>query len=89
MLSAVQGDDFELKLKLTGDQIPQDVYVEDGVNSFKLEKESIVKFNYSFKNLQKDKKIRFVAGDFSSDTYQIDVKEKPSLLKFSVFLNYP
>lgn len=88
-LSAVQGNDFELRVKLTGDQIPQDLYLEDGVNTFKLEKESISRFNYTFKNLQKGKNIRLTTGEFNSQTYHLKVKQKPSLLKFDVHLNYP
>ena len=88
-LSAVQGSDFELKVKLTGNEIPQDLYLEDGVNTFKLEKESIIRFNYTFKNLQSSKKIRLTAGEFSSGDYELSVKRKPSLLKFTVDLDYP
>ena len=88
-LTAVQGNDFVLRLKLVGDQIPHEVYVEDGINSFKLKNESIIKFSYTFKNVQDAKKIRFIAGGFSSDTYQINIKAKPSVLRFKVHLNYP
>lgn len=88
-LEAVQGDDFILRVKMTGDQIPQDIYIEDGVNTFKLDKKDIINFSYSFKNLQKSKKFRLLSGDFSSDEYQLQVKNKPSLLSYSVQLIYP
>ena len=88
-LSSVQGDDFELQIKMTGNEIPQDIYLEDGANTFKLEKENIIRFNYTFRNLQNTKKIRLIAGEFSSDTYTIDVKRKPTLLNFDLILDYP
>jgi hypothetical protein len=88
-LSSVQGDDFELQIKMTGNEIPQDIYLEDGANTFKLEKENIIRFNHTFRNLQNTKKIRLIAGEFSSDTYTIDVKRKPTLLNFDVTLDYP
>ncbi|HUH32993.1 MAG TPA: hypothetical protein VLZ28_03515, partial [Daejeonella sp.] len=88
-LSVVQGNDFELKVKLEGDEIPQDLYIEDGVNSYKLEKESVVRFSYTFKNIQKDKKIRLTSGEFASSVYALTVKKKPSLIRFDVYLNYP
>lgn len=88
-LSSVQGDDFELQIKMTGNEIPQDIYLEDGANTFKLEKENIIRFNYTFRNLQNTKKIRLTAGEFSSNTYIIDVKRRPTLLNFDVVLNYP
>jgi hypothetical protein len=88
-MEAVQGDDFILKVKMTGNQIPQDIYIEDGVNTFKLDKRDIINFSYSFKNLQKSKKFRLLAGEFSSDEYQLQVKNKPALLGYSVQLIYP
>ncbi|MEJ6981190.1 DUF4175 family protein [Pedobacter sp. P351] len=88
-LSSVQGDDFELKIKMNGNEIPQDIYLEDGANTFKLEKENIIRFNYTFRNIQNTKKIRLVAGEFSSDTYTIAVKRRPTLLNFDVMLDYP
>ncbi len=88
-LTAVSGDDFKLEIKLIGNEIPQEVYLEDGVNTFKLDKESIVRFNYVFKNLQKDKIIHFSAGEYSSPSYTIDVKRRPEITNFDVKLNYP
>ena len=57
-LSAVQGSDYTLMVKLTGDEIPSEIYLEDGVNTFKLNRENTIRFNYTFKNLQKNKNIR-------------------------------
>lgn len=88
-LEAVQGDDFTLRVKMTGNEIPQDIYIEDGVNTFKLDKKDIINFSYNFKNLQKDKEFRLVAGEFSSDEYQLMVKNKPALLSYQVQLIYP
>lgn len=88
-LSAIQGDDYELQVKLTGNEIPNEVYLEDGLNTFKLKKESVIRFNYTFKNLQQAKKIQLTGGGFASPVYIIDVKRKPMLLNFDVELDYP
>jgi len=88
-LSAVQGDDYTLMVKLTGNEVPSELYLEDGANTFKLEKENTVRFNYTFKNLQKSKQIRLTGAGFGSETYVLEVKEKPTLLNFDVFLEYP
>ncbi len=74
-LSAVQGDDYTLKVKITGNEIPAEIYLEDGANTFK--------------NLQKSKTIRLTGGEFSSEDYVLKVKERPTLLNFDVFLEYP
>jgi len=88
-LSVVQGDDLELKVKIIGKEIPQDIYLEDGVNTFKLEKENILSFHYTFRNIQETKNIYLTAGEFSSDHYTIKVRKNPSLLSFDVHLEYP
>ena len=88
-LSAVQGNDFTLMVKLSGDEIPSEIYLEDGLNTFRLNRENIIRFNYTFKNLQKSKHLRLRAGEFSSEDYLLEVKAKPTLLNFDVFLEYP
>lgn len=84
-----QGDDLTLNLKITGDQVPEEVYLVDGLNTFKLNKKDIINFSYDFKNLQKNKKIRFQADEFFSDEFEIKVKKKPALLSYQVELTYP
>ena len=88
-LNITQGDDLTIKVKLTGDEFPQDIYLEDGINSYKLEKQDISHFSYTFKNVQKDKAIRFTGGGFNSASHTISVKPRPSLLNLSATLVYP
>lgn len=88
-LTVVQGDDLKIRLKLTGEEIPQDIYIEDGPNSYKLDKENIIRFNYTFRNIQNDKRIRFVANGYYSEPLFIDVKQRPSLINSEILLTYP
>lgn len=88
-LSAVQGEDMKIELKLEGDKFPADVYIETGNNTFKLDKENISHFQYQFSNLQKNTVFRFTGNGFSSQPYEIKVNLKPSLLHFDAALNYP
>jgi hypothetical protein len=88
-LSAVQGQDLKLDVKLTGDKLPGDIYVETGNTTFKLDKESISKFHYTFNNLQKSVTFRLSGNGFSSVPYQIKVGLKPVLLHFDAELTYP
>ncbi len=88
-LSVVQGSDFTLLVKLTGNEIPAEIYLEDGLNTFKLDKENVIRFKYTFKNLQKSKRIVLKASEFRSEDYVLEVKAKPSLLDFYVLIEYP
>ncbi|WP_316802394.1 DUF4175 family protein [Pedobacter nototheniae] len=88
-LTVTQGDDLVLNLKLSGNELPQEIYVEDGKNTYKLEKININQFNYLIKNIQNDKKLVFKGGGFSSSTFSIAVKPRPELLNVTATLNYP
>lgn len=88
-LTATQGDDLIINLKLDGDNFPAEIYVEDGKNTYKLEKEGISKFNYALKNIQEDKKLIFKGGGFSSSFFTVTVKPRPELLSTTATLSYP
>jgi hypothetical protein len=88
-LSVVQGDDLKLNLKLDGDKLPADVYVETANNTFKLDKENISKFHYLFSNLQQNTVFKLTANGFTSVPYEIKVNLRPALLHFDAQLNYP
>jgi len=87
--SALQGEDFTVHLKLIGNEVPDAVYLEDGVNTFKIEKENTVNFKHTFKNIQKTKAIRFKGGDFISEPFIIEVRQRPTLTAAQVDLIFP
>jgi hypothetical protein len=88
-LSALQGDNLKLDLKLEGNNLPADVYIETGDNTFKLDKENPASFGYLFANLQQNTFFKFSANGFTSKQYEIKVSLRPALLHFDVALNYP
>lgn len=88
-LEALQNEDFQLELKMSGQEIPQDIYLVDEESTYKLTKSSIIQFSYAFKNLQKTKHFHFVADGFSSKEYELKVVPKPGILDFEVQLDYP
>src|SRR6185312_6563390 len=84
-----QGDDLKLDVKLDGNKLPADVYVETTNNTFKLDKETISRFHYLFTNLQQNTFFKLTGNGFTSATYEIKVNLRPSLLHFDVDLIYP
>lgn len=88
-MSAVQGQDLKLDLKLTGNQLPHDVYIEMAGAEFKLDKENVTRFHYLFSNLQQNTTFRLTGNGFVSQPYEIKVNLRPSLLHFDVELKYP
>ena len=88
-LETVAQQDFELKVKLTGNEVPDNVYVEVDGNEFKLDKENIVSFNYLFKNVQKNTSFQLAADGFKSKKYELIALPNPVLLNFDIALAYP
>ena len=88
-LKAIAQQDFELKVKLTGEEIPENAYISIDGNEFKLLKENVVNFNYLFKNVQKNISFQLLADGFKSKEYELIALPNPILLNFDIVLNYP
>lgn len=88
-LKTVTQEDFELKVKLTGDEVPDNIYVEIDGNEFKLDKENIANFKYIFKNVQKNIRFQLAADGFKSKEYELIALPNPVLLNFDITLSYP
>lgn len=88
-LSVSQGSDLVLEVQLTGDQLPNDIYVEIGSSVFKMEKISHSGFNHTLYNVQDAQTIRFSGGGFYSDFFKVDVVPKPEILQVTAVLQYP
>ena len=88
-LTAIQQKDFELKIKLSGDEIPANVMIQIDDNEYQLIKENTLAFNYLFKNIQKTFTFRLVADGFSSQEYELRALPNPIVLNFDVALTYP
>jgi hypothetical protein len=88
-LSVVQGEDLKLDLKLEGNKLPADVYIETANNTFKLDKENISRFHYLFTNLQQNTYFKLTGNGFTSVPYEIRVNLRPALLHFDAELTYP
>jgi hypothetical protein len=88
-LKTVTQEDYELKVKLVGDEIPENTFIEIDGNEFKLEKENIVNFSYIFKNVQRNIMFKLLADGFQSKEYELIALPNPILLNFDIALHYP
>lgn len=88
-LDAIQQQDFILELKLKGDEIPNEVFIEVEGVEHKMEKVDNINYTYTIKNVQKNQEFIFNAAGFNSQSYELNVLPKPMLMKFDVALNYP
>ncbi len=87
-MKSFRNEDFPLSVKLTGNALPQAVYVVSNGTRFKLEP-SGDRFSYTFDNLQRDLDFHLEAAGFNSPTYTIALVDRPAVLSFDVKLDYP
>lgn len=88
-LEAGQNDEVEIELKLKGDEIPQEVYIQIDGMRYKMNTEGKDEHRYLIRNLQKSFGFSFDAGGFTSNTYQFDVVAKALMSGMKIRLKYP
>ncbi len=87
--SIKEGDDYTLKIKLSGDEIPQEVKVISNLGTYNLKKESNVMFSYTFSNVKENLTFTCQSNGFTSQQFKVDVLKKPVLEDISLKLKYP
>jgi hypothetical protein len=88
-LQAIQQEDFQVDIKLTGNEIPDMLSLETGGTEYAMVKDNPVRFHYVLRNVQHNTDFRFVAPGFASAEYRLSVLPKPIILDFEVGLTYP
>ncbi|MCT4581800.1 MAG: hypothetical protein N4A35_10310 [Flavobacteriales bacterium] len=88
-LEVIQQEDYELKIKIKGAYIPNVVFININSRPQKLNKVTNTEFSYTFRNIQEDKTFHFTAESFESKAYHLKTIPNPSLMNFSVDLDFP
>jgi len=88
-LQAVQQDDFTVKVKIEGDEIPAQLFLQSKQANYRMEKESNVIYSYTFRNLQQNTPFVITADRYNSKQYTIKILPKPIILSFDVLASYP
>ncbi len=88
-LEAVQQEDFELKIKISGEKIPDKAFIKIGNSIFPLVKNSKINYSYFFKQIKSNVTFQLLADDYKTKEYLINVIKKPIIVNFDILLNYP
>ncbi|MEO1652648.1 MAG: DUF4175 family protein, partial [Bacteroidota bacterium] len=88
-LKAFKNEDFQVSLHLEGRALPAEVYLVAGERRYKMIKADADQFTYNFSKIQKPTRFYFEAAGFFSAAHNIELIERPSLLSFDAYLNYP
>ncbi|WP_421763781.1 DUF4175 family protein [Ekhidna sp.] len=87
-LKAFRGEDFTLKVKLEGEQIPEltKVIVDDKVTDLSISNQT---FQYTFSKIQANKSVVFEAAGYRSNRFKINVNDRPDLVSMLIRIQEP
>ncbi|MBC6995838.1 DUF4175 domain-containing protein [Neolewinella lacunae] len=88
-LEVIQYGDFPLTVKVEGDVLPAEAYIEVDGYRYRLQKENANTFTYLFSNVQEDTPFALSAGPVESPEFTLAVLPKPNIAAFTVALDYP
>lgn len=88
-LKVVQFEDKEIGVKITGETLPNDVFIQTDFGQYKLKKVQADSFTYRFNKVQKSIDFSLSAANVFSQDYSLDVLLRPNLSHFEVQLDYP
>lgn len=88
-LVTAEKTDFRLQLQMTGKVLPEEVFIHIGDITYKMTKNSKSEYEYVFKNIQRNTEFYFSANGFESYAMEVKVLPRPTLLDFSIQLEYP
>jgi hypothetical protein len=84
-----ENEDLDLKLKLTGNEIPTTIVLQIDGQNIEMQNTGRNTFSYSLKQLRKNTAFRFVANDFNSDEHIVKVQKLPKWGGISLRAIYP
>ncbi|MFT7055766.1 MAG: hypothetical protein ACJAR3_001396 [Roseivirga sp.] len=88
-LTAFKGENYDLRVSIEGNSIPQNLYIWNNNRKVKANKTSPNTFQYTFNRLQTSTEFSIEAENVASPIYTITVVSRPSLDLFYLELDFP
>ena len=88
-LTAFQNEDYTINVRIEGEEVPQEAFIQIGKATYKLQKNSNISYSYEFKNLQRTTEFYLFTEEVRSQNFKLSVQPKPIMLSFSMQLEYP
>jgi hypothetical protein len=82
-------EDFTLQLSLEGEAIPEEAYLVLGDQHLKMESVQAGMFQYTFEKLQQSKAFQVEAAGYYSESFEINLANRPELTQLAIELQYP
>jgi hypothetical protein len=88
-LQVVQYGEYPLTVKIEGDVLPNEAFINIDNIQYRLTKVDNSTFTYRFSNVAKDTEFKFFSSGIESKDYTLEVLKKPNITGFDVKLDYP
>lgn len=88
-LEVLEFDDFSLDVKVEGEKLPNELYVNVDNYDYRLTKIAPDQFRYLFSNVRKNTEFQLYSGKYKNSTDVLKVLPKPRLVNFDIKLDYP
>jgi len=88
-LETLQHEDFTLKIKVSGEEIPSRIWLTDGNYKYIMKEIKPGQYEYTFKDLNTDTWFQLKTEDYTGEKHKIKVFPKPVIFGFDVRLEYP
>ncbi len=88
-MTTFQNEKFELKVKVVGKEVPDELYIAIQNKKFKFSNISKSEFSYTFNNIQRTTTFNIITEEVTSKPYTISVLPKPMTISFKIQLQFP
>lgn len=88
-LEAYKNEPFELSVNITGEYVPEEVFIIENGRRTRLNRIGSNSFQFKYPALSEDKTFSFTASGYSSNEYRIEVFERPEIRDFDIHIDYP
>jgi hypothetical protein len=88
-LKCKQFNDFILKIKVEGDEIPSKIFIKWGENTFKMNSLGGNKFEHQFSRIHSDINFNLSGGGYLSKKYVIKTLFQPKVINMEINISHP
>jgi hypothetical protein len=88
-LNCKQFNDFVLKIKVRGNEIPKEIFIKWGENNFKMKSLGGNKFEHKFSRVHSDINFNLSGGGYLSKAYVIKSLLQPKVVNMKINISHP
>ena len=88
-LNCIQFEDYNLKLKVVGNEIPNEIFVKIRDNTYKAKSTGNNVFEYLFKSINTDVEFNLLAGGYNSQIFTIKSLSQPKVVDMGITIHPP